>query len=82
MISNPTSITLLKYPSTKFWITKKLIDHSINQLLAAKSFLQQKSDKLKLSLTAEHGKIEEIQLPAQRILHSSPITGNYDDHDF
>lgn len=28
------------------------------------------------------GKIEEIQLPAQRILHSSPITGNYDDHDF
>lgn len=22
-VSNPTSITLLKYPSTKFWITKK-----------------------------------------------------------
>lgn len=61
---------------------KKLIDQSIKQLLEAKKFLQQKSDKLALGLTAEHKKVELIRLPEQRILLSKPITGQYDKEDF
>lgn len=61
---------------------KKLIDHYIEQLLSAKSFLQQKSDKLELGLKAEHGKIEQIYLPKRRILLSKPISGNYNEEDF
>lgn len=61
---------------------KSLIDQSIQELLSTKAFLEQKSNKLSLSLTAKHGKIEVITLPNQRILLSSPITGAYDDDDF
>lgn len=61
---------------------KRLIEQSINQLMEAKDFLQQKLDKLELGLSAEHGKIEEIYLPEKRILLSGPITGNYDEADF
>lgn len=61
---------------------KALIDKSIKQLLEAKEFLQQKSDKLALGLTAEHKKVELIHLPEQRILLSKPITGQYDKEDF
>ncbi len=61
---------------------KQLIDKSIQELLNTKSFLEQKSAKLSLSLTAEHGKIEAITLPEQRIMLSNPITGAYDDNDF
>lgn len=61
---------------------KKLIDKSVEQLLEAKIFLQQKQDKLELGLSAFHGKIEQISLPEQRILISAPITGAYDEDDF
>ena len=61
---------------------KHLIDKSIQELLNTKIFLEQKSSKLSLSLTAEHGKIEIIKLPEQRILLSQPITGTYDKDDF
>lgn len=61
---------------------KAVIDRSIEQLLHAKAFLQKKSDKLKLSLQAEHGKVEMVTLPEQRILLSPPITGLYDEEDF
>lgn len=61
---------------------KQLIDKSIRELLNTKTFLEQKSDKLSLSLTAKDGEIEIITLPEQRILLSNPITGAYDDNDF
>lgn len=61
---------------------KKLIDESIEQLLTAKTFLQQKSDKLEMSMEAEHGKVEQVWMPERRILLSGPITGSYDDVDF
>lgn len=61
---------------------KALIDQSIQELLNTKAFLEQKSKKLSLSLTAKEGEIETIQLPEQRILLSAPITGAYDDGDF
>lgn len=61
---------------------KQLIDKSIRELLNTKIFLEQKSDKLSLSLTAKDGEIEIITLPEQRILLSNPITGAYDDDDF
>ena len=61
---------------------KKLIDKSIEQLLEAKAFLQQKQDKLELGLSAFHGKIEKVYLPEQRIMISEPITGAYDEDDF
>ncbi len=61
---------------------KRLIDQSVQELLRTKTFLEQKSDKLSLSLTAEHAKVEMITLPKQRILLSGPITGAFDDDDF
>lgn len=61
---------------------KQLIDKSIQELLYTKNFLEQKSNKLSLSLTAKEGEIEIITLPEQRILLSEPITGAYDDGDF
>lgn len=61
---------------------KRLIDKSIQELLNTKTFLEQKSNKLSLSLTAKDGEIEIISLPKQRILLSNPITGAYDDDDF
>lgn len=61
---------------------KALIDKSIQELLNTKAFLERKSDKLSMSMTAEHGKIETITLGEQRILLSAPITGKYDDNDF
>lgn len=61
---------------------KAVIDRSIEQLLQAKAFLQKKSDKLELGLQAEHGKVELVTLPAQRILLSAPISGLYDEDDF
>lgn len=61
---------------------KRLIDKSIQELLNTKNFLEQKSNKLAMSLAAEHGKIEMVTLPQQRILLSGPITGAYDDDDF
>jgi len=76
-----------KHPSDNSFfdlITEKkaVIDKSIQELLSTKSFLEKKSEKLSLSLTAEHGKIETVTLPEQRILLSAPITGSYDDDDF
>ncbi len=61
---------------------KQLIDRSIQELLYTRNFLEQKSKKLSLSLTAKEGEIEIITLPEQRILLSEPITGAYDDNDF
>lgn len=61
---------------------KRLIDKSIQELLNTKIFLEQKSDKLSMSLAAEHGRIERLTLPERRILLSGPITGAYDDRDF
>lgn len=56
--------------------------YTCQELLNTKKFLEQKSDKLAMSLTAEHGIIEMVTLPKQRVLLSSPITGAYDDNDF
>lgn len=61
---------------------KQLIDKSIQELLNTKTFLEQKSNKLSLSLTAKDREIEIITLSEQRILLSNPITGAYDDNDF
>lgn len=61
---------------------RQLIDKSIQELLNTKAFLEQKLNKLSLSLTAKDGGIELITLPKQRVLLSSPITGAYDDDDF
>lgn len=61
---------------------KELIDKTIGELLRAKAFLEQKSDKLALGVTARHGEIERITLPERRLLLSGPITGAYDDGDF
>lgn len=56
---------------------KEIIDRSICELLNIKSFLERKSDKLSLCMSAEHGKIERVVLNEQRILLSAPIKGNY-----
>lgn len=61
---------------------KRVIDKSIEQLMEAKNFLQQKLDKLNLGMNAVHGKVEEVWMPEQRILFSEPITGAYDEADF
>lgn len=61
---------------------KQLIDKSIQELLNTKIFLEQKSNKLSLSLAARDGEIEIITLPEQRILLSESITGAYDGDDF
>ena len=37
---------------------KQLIDHSMEQLMAARAFLQKKSDKLELGMKARHGSVE------------------------
>ena len=55
---------------------KQLIDHSMEQLMAARAFLQKKSDKLELGMKARHGSVELVSLPAQPILLSSPISGS------
>lgn len=75
---SPSNVSFSSLISEK----KALIDKSIQELLRTKSFLEQKSEKLSLSLTAQHGKVETVTLPEQRILLSSPITGAYDDDDF
>ena len=36
---------------------KQLIDHSMEQLMAARAFLQKKSDKLELGMKARHGSV-------------------------
>ena len=77
-VDSPSDASFAQIVSEK----KQMIDTSIRQLLAAKDFLQKKADKLELGLIAEHGKVEQILLPARRILVSAPITGNYDDQDF
>lgn len=61
---------------------KEFIDRSIQELLNIKTFLEEKSNKLALSLTAKEDKITVVSLPEQRILLSDPITGAYDDDDF
>lgn len=61
---------------------KRLIDRSIQELLAIKDFLEQKSDKLALGLSAVHGKVDRHELPQRHLLLSAPITGAYDDGDF
>lgn len=61
---------------------KEVIDQAIHQLNEAKDFLQMKSDKLKLGMAAEHGRIERVELPEIRLLLSPPISGRYDEEDF
>ena len=61
---------------------KEFIDRSIQELLNIKTFLEEKSNKLALSLTAKEDEITVVSLPEQRILLSDPISGAYDDDDF
>ena len=61
---------------------KQLIDRSIQELLHIKSFLERKSDKLAMGLSAVHGKVDVVSLPRQPLLLSAPITGAYDHGDF
>lgn len=75
---NPSGNSFAELVSEK----KQIIDKSIQELLYAKAFLEHKSNKLSLSLTAEEEKIEIVTLPKQHLLLSSPITGAYDDEDF
>lgn len=75
---NPSGASFAELLSEK----KQIIDDSIRELLNIKTFLERKSDKLSMSLTAEYGKIERIMLPEQRILLSASMTGAYDDDDF
>ncbi len=77
-VNSPSDVSFNQIVAEK----KKLIDRSIEQLLEAKAFLQKKSDKLELGLMAEHGKVEQIELPERKILVSEPIGGSYDDIDF
>lgn len=76
--NSPSDTSFLQMIADK----KKLIDKSIEQLLEAKSFLQEKQNKLELGMSAYHGKIELIELPERPILLSSPIKGIYDEEDF
>lgn len=77
-VSSPSDTSFTQMVAEK----KQVIDRSIQQLLNVREFLQRKSDKLELGLSAEHGKVEQLQLPEQRILLSSPISGRYDEADF
>ncbi len=61
---------------------KKLIDQSIKQLLAAQNLLEEKAEKLKTGLQAEHGKITVCSFPERKIVRSQPISGKYDHDDF
>lgn len=61
---------------------KKLIDESIEQLLSAQAFLEQKAERLKLGMQSHHGKIELCTLPEKKLVLSSPISGRYDEDDF
>ena len=76
--NSPSDTSFLQMIADK----KKLIDKSIEQLLEAKSFLQEKQNKLELGMSAYHGKIELVELPERPILLSSPIKGIYDEEDF
>ena len=61
---------------------KKLIDESIEQLLSAQAFLEQKAERLKIGMYSQHGTIERCTLPERKIIFSSPISGEYDEDDF
>lgn len=58
------------------------IDRSIQELMAAKAFLSRKAEKLALERSIHPGKIELVTLPAQGLLLSAPIRGDYQDLDF
>ena len=60
----------------------KLIYESINQLLSAQDFLEQKAERLRTGMEARHGRIELCTLPERKIILSSPISGAYDEADF
>lgn len=77
-VSSPSDASFTQMVAEK----KQVIDRSIAHLLNVRDFLQRKSDKLEVGLAAEHGKVEQLQLPEQSILLSGPITGQYDETDF
>lgn len=76
--SGPSDATFTQMMNKK----KKLIDESINQLLSAQAFLEQKAERLKLGMQSKHGSIELCKLPERKIVLSSPISGKYDEKDF
>lgn len=47
--------------------------------MAAKAFLSRKAEKLALERSIHPGKIELVTLPAQGLLLSAPIRGDYQD---
>lgn len=57
------------------------IDQQINKLIKAKIFLQQKVTKLKTAEHCQHGQIEVITVPEQKLLLSGPINGRYGEDD-
>ena len=61
---------------------KKLIDDSIQKLLAAQAFLEKKAERIQMGMKAKHGDIQRISLPERKMILSAPITGAYDDADF
>lgn len=61
---------------------KALIDQSIQQLLSAEAFLEQKAERLRLGMASRHGAIELCTLPERNIVLSAPIEGTYGEHDF
>lgn len=58
------------------------IDKTISELLQTKRFLAKKAERLQQSMSAEHGKIEQITLPRRNLLLSDPITSRYDAVDY
>lgn len=58
------------------------IDRSIRELLEAKEFLNRKADKLALERSIQPGQVQLVTLPAQGLLLSAPIRGDYQDLDF
>lgn len=77
-LNSPSDTSFLQMVTEK----KKLIDQSIGQLLEARSFLQEKQNKLELGISAYHGKMELVELPERPVLLSPPIKGVYDEEDF
>lgn len=61
---------------------KKLIDDSIEQLLSAQAFLEQKAKRLKTGMESRHGSMDVCTLPERKIVLSAPISGAYDEKDF
>ena len=51
---------------------KKLIDDSIQKLLAAQAFLEKKAERIQMGMKAKHGDIQRISLPERKMILFCP----------